>query len=293
MKYHTFLVFMGVTMVLLSACKKSIDQRITALEKKVASKEIGSKELLELAGLYKAAAEKQPNTAQACIRYTQAAETLWKKGKTPAEAARELISALQITDPAADKVRAAGLLAETYKALREKPGLETPDSEFTTQIKTLLLSQRQLLDAALQQSRDSMVDNQQKLVNNWAVEELTDRVESYALMLGDQDELKRAELLFEAANANRAIGNFARAIGFYTEVAQNKSDIQKAANSQFMIAFVFENDMDQLEQARTAYQLFLKNFPNSEMADDAKIALANLGKTPEELLETLTKKSGK
>jgi hypothetical protein len=293
MKYHTFLVFMGVTMFLLSACKKSIDQRITALEKKVASKEIGSKELLELAGLYKAAAEKQPNTAQACIRYTQAAETLWKKGKTPAEAARELISALQITDPAADKVRAAGLLAETYKALREKPGLETPDSEFTTQIKTLLLSQRQLLDAALQQSRDSMVDNQQKLVNNWAVEELTDRVESYALMLGDQDELKRAELLFEAANANRAIGNFARAIGFYSEVAQNKSDIQKAANSQFMIAFVFENDMNQLEQARTAYQLFLKNFPNSEMADDAKIALANLGKTPEELLETLTKKSGK
>ncbi len=289
MRLHILIFFVSITMVCLS-CRQSPEQKLAALEAKARQHPLMGNDLLKLAGLYIATAEQAKTQDLACERYTKAGSVLWRQAKLPAEAAKPLMSALRIQDVQARKGQAAGLLLEAYKALREKPGVETPDTEFSAQIRDLLLNNRNWLDSALQYSRNSMVDANQQLVNPDAALELTDRIEGYVLALGSTNDQRKAELQFEAANANRAIGNFARAISFYNLVAQNSADLQKAANSQFMIAFVFENDMNRLEQAREAYQVFLKKYPKSEMADDAKIALANLGKTPEQLLESLLKR---
>ena len=51
-----------------------------------------------------------------------------------------------------------------------------------------------------------------------------------------------------------------------------------------MLGFVQENYSGNLDEARRIYQLFLMEFPNHEMADDARASIDNLGKSPEEII---------
>ncbi len=52
-----------------------------------------------------------------------------------------------------------------------------------------------------------------------------------------------------------------------------------------MSGFILANELQDYEAARKSYELYLSKFPNGELADDAKVELANLGKTPEEILK--------
>lgn len=53
-----------------------------------------------------------------------------------------------------------------------------------------------------------------------------------------------------------------------------------------MIGFVYENDLNDLENAKQTYEAFLQKYPNDpDFADDAQMALKNLGKSPEELIK--------
>ena len=53
--------------------------------------------------------------------------------------------------------------------------------------------------------------------------------------------------------------------------------------AQFMIGYIFDQSGDQ-EQAKIAYQKVIDNYPTSELADDAKISIENMGKAPEQWL---------
>jgi uncharacterized protein YihD (DUF1040 family) len=279
-------------LVWLQACKPDTAKQIAALEAQLKDAQQCDADLPNLVQLYqKAAKEAGAGSAEAADYGTKAGAVLVEKMHMYSEAANALMPVLENENGTlADKTLSAGLLAQAYLRIREKNGTDKPDDDYTTKIKDLLLKNRPALDSSMQQYRDKMVDKEQKLTNPDAVTDMTSLIEGYALALGSSDEKRTAELYFEAANANRAIGDFARAVSFYNLVAQQKADLQKAANSQFMMAFVFENDMNALPQAKIAYETFLKNFPDSEMADDARMSLKNLGKTAEELLREITKK---
>jgi len=59
----------------------------------------------------------------------------------------------------------------------------------------------------------------------------------------------------------------------------------------FSIAFSYENNLNDFEQARIYYNQFLQKYPNSDLAEDAKLSIENLGKTDEEFLESINKDS--
>ena len=54
----------------------------------------------------------------------------------------------------------------------------------------------------------------------------------------------------------------------------------------FLIGFVYNNHLHNLDSARIAYEQFLTQYPSHEMASSAKFELDNLGKSPEELFRT-------
>ena len=278
-----------VYVLAMTACKKSYDERISALETKISSPESTPTDVAALIDLYQKAAQSAPEGPNYYQYLAREGDLLWNKGRNPAGAAEVLQLALKLNKDGLDKSHAAGTLAMVYKALREKSGIDQPETPYFLEIKNLLLQNKLWVDSALQVKRSTMVDAEMKLVKPEVVPALTDMIEGYVLALDTTDHAKTAGLLFEAANANRAAGNFARAISFYNTVSGMDADPQKAANSQFMMAFVFENDMHALPEAKIAYENFLKRFPKSEMAGDAKMALANLGKSPEELLKQFNK----
>ncbi len=58
----------------------------------------------------------------------------------------------------------------------------------------------------------------------------------------------------------------------------------------FFKGFIFENQIKDLDKAREIYLSFLEKYPNNDFADDARSSLANLGKSPEEMVAAFEKK---
>lgn len=58
-----------------------------------------------------------------------------------------------------------------------------------------------------------------------------------------------------------------------------------AEEALFLRGLTYENNLNDLAKAKESYELFLKNYPKAELAEEAKIAIVNLGKSPEQIIE--------
>ena len=84
-----------------------------------------------------------------------------------------------------------------------------------------------------------------------------------------------AVLAQQAGDARSAIAHYERLLSDYP---QSKF----AAEAQFMVAYIHEEYLKDLEEARLAYQRVIDNFPESDLAKSARFLLPNLGRDPEE-----------
>ncbi|MFZ1731344.1 MAG: tetratricopeptide repeat protein [Bacteroidota bacterium] len=73
----------------------------------------------------------------------------------------------------------------------------------------------------------------------------------------------------------------------YELVAEKYPQSEYGHRALFAAAYTYANDIGNLERGREAYEKYLKQYPDSSMASTAKFELDNLGKSPEELLESL------
>ncbi|MEZ4925598.1 MAG: tetratricopeptide repeat protein [Saprospiraceae bacterium] len=105
--------------------------------------------------------------------------------------------------------------------------------------------------------------------------------------LVEKDNLEKyADVILKAAGLAKTIGLPEKSIELYRKVAEGAPDNKKAPTALFMIGFVYENDLNDLEKAKQVYETFLDKYPNDpDFADDAQMALKNLGKSPEELIK--------
>ena len=58
----------------------------------------------------------------------------------------------------------------------------------------------------------------------------------------------------------------------------------QAPKVMFMLAFLYNNELNQIDSAKKYYELFLASYPGDELAPSAKFELETLGMGPEELL---------
>lgn len=73
----------------------------------------------------------------------------------------------------------------------------------------------------------------------------------------------------------------------YELITEKYPDSEWGHKGLFAAAYTYANEIGNLPRAREAYQKYLKQYPDSSMAETAKFELENLGKSPEELLESL------
>jgi TolA-binding protein len=98
--------------------------------------------------------------------------------------------------------------------------------------------------------------------------------------------------LYRAAEVVRALNDPKQTAAIYQKVYNSYPTFSKAPEALFMLGFTFDEDLGDLEKARSTYNDFLFKFPNHSFADDTQMLLENLGNTDEEILKELEKKAG-
>lgn len=90
--------------------------------------------------------------------------------------------------------------------------------------------------------------------------------------------------LFKAADLSMALNRSELAIDYFDRIIADYPDYSKAPYSMFLRAFVYDEQLHNMEKAKAGYEDFIKKYPDHEMADAARFSLKNLGKSPEELI---------
>ena len=90
---------------------------------------------------------------------------------------------------------------------------------------------------------------------------------------------------FKAANLAMNNNEGAHAIELFDKFIEKYPDNPKARVAMFFKAYIYENQVKNLDKAKEIYLQFIEKYPDGEFAADARIALQNLGKSPEQMVK--------
>ncbi len=119
-------------------------------------------------------------------------------------------------------------------------------------------------------------------------QELIQAYENYANAL-PEDSLS-PEYLYKGAEIAMNLKMSGRAIEYYQRILNNFPNFDKRSYCLFLMAFVYENQMQQYETAKKHYLDFIEKYPDHPLADDAAVSVQNMGKSLEELIKSWEQK---
>lgn len=105
------------------------------------------------------------------------------------------------------------------------------------------------------------------------------------------DDEKSPDFIFKAAQQCTAIGQYEKSINLLQSIVEKYPKDKRSEEASFLEGFIYENNLKDYAKAKAAYLNFIAKFPKSELADDAKIAIENLGKSPEEIFKSFKNKN--
>ncbi len=110
--------------------------------------------------------------------------------------------------------------------------------------------------------------------------------ETLAAMLEKTNTDQYVDVLLKAAGLAKNIGDPNKSLELYKKVADGLPKHPKAPTALFMMGFVYETDLNDLEKAKATYESFLQKYPNDpDFADDASSSLALLGRSAEDIIK--------
>ena len=293
------------TMLLLSlwACKTGPDpelEAIAALEKEVDAGASAEK-MEELVALYEKYIERHPDETENNANFLHKAAYIQFNGRRYLAAVQFLKEALKQYYDSDKTPDNALFLASIYKAHLNSPAIGDaayyaflqafPNHEKAAFVRDSVLVQPMDLTADVDSLRSKLFDEKASRYNTEVSNDFIGTCEMYALLLPDDE--KAPDLLFEAARTAGYIRAFPKAVELYDWAYAKYPDFPKASQALFMMAFTYDNEMHNVEKARSLYEEFLKKYPDDEFTDDAQVLLQNLGKSEEEILKDLQKKKKK
>jgi outer membrane protein assembly factor BamD (BamD/ComL family) len=94
---------------------------------------------------------------------------------------------------------------------------------------------------------------------------------------------KSPEELFNLAQQAENDGDFEKAIDFYTMLLRKYPHNEHNYKAQFMIGFIYSEELKDHEKAKLAMQKVVDNYPDCDLADDARWMLEHMGENLEEM----------
>jgi tetratricopeptide (TPR) repeat protein len=99
------------------------------------------------------------------------------------------------------------------------------------------------------------------------------------------------DYIYKAADLSLNLNNSKQSLDLYNRIIYQYPDFRKVPECLFLIGYIYENYFQELGKAREIYQSFLSKYPDHDFADDARISIENLGKSPEELIRSFEEKN--
>lgn len=96
--------------------------------------------------------------------------------------------------------------------------------------------------------------------------------------------------LFKAANVCIGIRQYNQAISFLERLKAHFPEYEKSAESLFLLAFIYDNYLDQKGRAQEIYEEVIEKYPDHKFAADAKEVIKTLSMTDEELIKMFQEK---
>ncbi len=279
-------VFYALTVCLLAfSCQSDPAKHIPALEAHLAAANSGST-ADSLLQLYQDAVKAHPDKHAENLHYlSKAAEIFFDRKKEAADAVRLLNAGLAAHGKDQNLTEPMGILARIWCAYKSKatPGLsKNPDDIDLLQAN--LIKNQAWIDSNLVQ-----IDQKLKISNGDMKDQASTFIqisEGYAALIQDSNPNKYVDLMMRAAGLAKTAGDPKTALRLYYNVAEKMPDHPKAPTALFMMAFIYENDLKDLDQAKSTYERFLEKYPNDpDYVDDAENALKYLGIPAEDLIK--------
>ncbi|MFT4661686.1 MAG: tetratricopeptide (TPR) repeat protein [Patiriisocius sp.] len=99
------------------------------------------------------------------------------------------------------------------------------------------------------------------------------------------------EYLFRAANISRSFKKYDEAIRIYQRIVDLYPAYNMVTESHFLIAFVYDSDLNDKEKASAIYEQVAKKYPNEKFGKEAAMRLETIHLTDEELMDMFRKKN--
>lgn len=271
------------------ACKPDPVSKIPALEQALAATN-SSGTADSLLQMYQEAVKAHPDNHGANLHYrSKAAELIFFRKKDAVGAVRLLNEALKHDGAGQNLSEPVAVLARIWHAYQYK---STPDLSRNP-------DDIDLMRANLEKNTlwiDSSLSRLDKAMGGADVDSKEDAgpfieiAEAYSTLLQTSNPDKYVDLLMQAAGLAKTTGNPNKSLQLYYNVAEKMPMHPKAPTALFMMGFIYENDLKDLDQAKKTYEQFLKTYPDDpDYADDAQNALKFLGKSPEEIIRQFEK----
>lgn len=119
--------------------------------------------------------------------------------------------------------------------------------------------------------------------------ELIDAYISYADSY--KDSTKAPDFLYKAADLSLNLNRSKEALDLYNQIIYQYPEYEKTPECFFLVAYIYENYFQNYGKANEIYESFIEKYPDHEFADDAAISIANMGKSPEELIREFEEKN--
>ncbi len=145
------------------------------------------------------------------------------------------------------------------------------------------MTEKEKLVQEIKQLEDTLKANAEQKINRKLANDLIEKSKTFARVF-PEDELSPA-YLFRAGNVAVGIGSFEEAVNLFKNIHQNYTNYERAPDALFLQGFTYENHMNDLENAKICYDDFLNRFPEDQLADQVRVVLENIGKSPEELVK--------
>ena len=106
-----------------------------------------------------------------------------------------------------------------------------------------------------------------------------------------KDSPEAANYLYKAADLSLNLANPKESLELYNKIIYQYPDFAKVPECLFLMGYIYENYFQELGKAKEIYESFLTKYPNHDFADDARVSIENLGKSPEELIRSFEEKN--
>lgn len=251
--------------------------------------------ILNLVNKYKEYIKNNPEDDEWNGRYSYRAAYRMLQNNNGGEAIRLLNDAVKQYGSSSATPNNLFLIAETYREkFKQQAPADTyyqaliegfPNHEYTEKAKANIKKNKSM-DELIQDAKAALfADTTQVRVDPRKAKTLVDLYRLYTNVLPDSP--NTPQYLYDTYDIANSVRMYRDAALASEKLYTKYPDFEKSSTAMFLTAFIYENNLRDLDKAKAIYTDFLTKYPNDDFANDAQVALDNLGTPADEMLKNI------